>query len=85
MRAQAPSVGIHLPIPKDRIAATTPNQMKTSAKRYWPTPPMSPKKVSKVATAVMQSRPPIHTGFDSQYRTVLIEATKRPHASRVHT
>ena len=27
MRAQAPSVGIHLPTPKDRIAAQTPNQM----------------------------------------------------------
>ena len=36
MRAQAPSVGIHLPTPKDRIAAQTPNQMNASANRYLP-------------------------------------------------
>ena len=66
MRAQAPSVGIHLPTPKDRIAAHTPNQMNASAKRYLPTFPRSPKNVLNVVTAVMQSRPPIHTGFESQ-------------------
>jgi hypothetical protein len=85
MRAHAPSVGIHLPMPNDRIAAHTPNQMNARAKRYWPASPRSPKNVLNVATAVMQSRPPIHTGFESQYMTVLIAATNRPQASRVHT
>src|SRR3954452_15914162 len=85
MRAQAPSVGIHLPTPKDRIAAQTPNQMNAPAKRYFPTPPRSPKNVLNVSTAVMHNRPPIQTGFDSQYITVLIAATKRPKASRVQT
>src|SRR3954447_408278 len=85
MRAQAPSVGIHLPTPNDRIAATTPNQMNVNANTYLPTLPRSPKNVLNVATAVMQSRPPIQTGFDSQYRTVLIAATKRPNARRVQT
>src|SRR4051794_904480 len=83
MRAHAPSVGIHLPTPNDRIAAHTPNQMNAAAKRYLPIPPRSPKKVLNVSTAVMQSRPPIQTGFESQYRTVLIPAMKRPHARRV--
>src|SRR3954452_23300682 len=83
MRAQAPSVGIHLPTPKDRIAAQTPNQMNATANTYLPTPPRSPKNVLNVSTAVMHRRPPIHTGFESQYRTVLIPATKRPKASRV--
>ena len=85
MRAHAPSVGIHLPTPNERIAAQTPNQMNASENRYCPTLPRSPKNVLNVVTAVMQSRPPIQTGFDSQYRTELIEATKRPQASFVHT
>ena len=85
MRAQAPSVGIHLPTPNERIAAQTPNQMKASENRYWPTLPRSPKNVLNVVTAVMHSRPPIHTGFESQYRTELIAATKRPQASFVQT
>src|SRR3954470_16500197 len=78
IRAHAPSVGIHLPTPKDRIAAHTPNQMNTSENRYCPTFPRSPKNVLNVVTAVMHSRPPIQTGFESQYRTELIDATKRP-------
>src|SRR3954454_14852055 len=85
MRAHAPSVGIHLPTPKDRMDANTPNQMNAPAKMYLPTPPRSPKNVLKVSTAVMHSRPPLQTGFESQYRTVLIAATKRPNAIRVHT
>src|SRR3954447_19643382 len=85
IRAQAPRVGIHLPTPNDRIAAHTPNQMNASAKTYLPTPPRSPKNVLNVSTAVMQSTPPIHTGVDSQYRTVLMRATKRPKARRVQT
>ncbi len=85
IRAQAPSVGIHLPTPNDRIAAHTPNQMNASENRYCPTLPRSPKNVLNVVTAVMHSRPPIQTGFDSQYRTELIDATKRPQASFVHT
>ena len=66
IRTQAPSVGIHLPTPNDRIAAQTPNQMNTTEKRYWPALPRSPKKVLNVVTAVMHSRPPIQTGFESQ-------------------
>src|SRR3954451_22806872 len=85
IRAQAPRVGIHLPTPKERIAAHTPNQMNAPANRYLPIPPRSPKNVLNVSTAVMQSRPPIQTGFESQYRTVLIAATKRPNARRVQT
>ena len=39
IRAHAPSVGIHLPTPNDRIAAHTPNQMNASENRYCPTLP----------------------------------------------
>src|SRR3954447_4237273 len=85
MRAQAPSVGIHLPIPNDSTAAHTANQMNASEKRYWPTLPRSVKNVLNVVTAVMHSRPPIQTGFESQYRTLLTAATKRPQASLVQT
>src|SRR5689334_14056727 len=85
IRAHAPSVGIHLPMPKDSTAAHTPNQMNRNAKMYCPAEPRSVKNVLNVVTAVMQSRPPIHTGLDSQYRTELIDATNRPHASFVHT
>ena len=59
--------------------------MKTSENMYWPTLPSSPKNVLNVVTAVMHSSPPIHTGFDSQYMTDVIAATKRPHASLVQT
>ena len=85
MRAQAPSVGIHLPTPNDSTAAQTANQMKASEKRYWPTFPRSMKNVLNVVTAVMHSRPPIQTGFDSQYRTRVDrghEAPPRELASR---
>src|SRR3954463_11692190 len=83
IRAHAPSVGIHLPMPNESTAAHTPNQMNANENRYWPTSPRSPKKVLNVVTAVMHSRPPIQTGFDNQYRTELIDATKRPQASFV--
>ena len=74
-----------MPIPKDRIAAHTPNQMNASENRYSPAFPRSPKNVLNVVTAVMHSRPPIQTGLDSQYRTELTAATKRPQASLVQT
>ena len=32
IRDHAPIVGIHLPMPNDRIAATVPNQMKRAPK-----------------------------------------------------
>ena len=38
MRPQAPTVGIHLPTPKERIAAHTENQMKIRPKMYSPLP-----------------------------------------------
>src|SRR4051812_17940862 len=85
IRAHAPSVGIHLPMPNESTAAHTANQMKASENRYWPTFPRSPKNVLNVVTAVMHSSPPIHTGFESQYMTEVIAATKRPQASLVHT
>src|SRR3954452_25614422 len=85
IRAHAPSVGIHLPMPKLSTAAQTANQMKISEKTYWPTFPRSPKNVLNVVTAVMHSSPPIHTGFESQYMTDVIAAMKRPQASLVHT
>ncbi len=34
----APMVGIHLPMPKLRMAATTANQMKTMANAYFQKP-----------------------------------------------
>ena len=72
MRAQAPSVGIHLPTPKDRIAAHTPNQMNASAKRYLPTFPRSPKNVLNVvdggdaeqAAHPHRVREPVEDGVD---------------------
>src|SRR3954470_7664634 len=85
IRAHAPSVGIHLPMPKLSTAAHTANQMKASEKRYLPTSPRPPKNVSNVVTAVMHSSAPIHTGFESQYMTDVMAATKRPQASLVHT
>src|SRR3954447_2109347 len=80
-RTNAPIVGIHLPIENDRIAAHTAIQMKASAKMYLPTPPRLNKKSFHVVTAVMVSEPPSQIGFESQYRTDWIAATKRPNAS----
>src|SRR3954454_4633261 len=85
IRAQAPRVGIHLPIPNDRIAAQTPNQMNRSENTYWPLLPVSQKKVWNVVYAVIARTPPIQTGFESQYMTVFTQATSRPNASFVHT
>src|SRR3954449_6852145 len=85
IRAHAPSVGIHLPMPKVSTAAHTANQMKASEKRYLPTSPRPPKNVSNVVTAVMHSSPPIHTGFESQYMTEERAPTKWPHARFVYT
>src|SRR5438876_3928168 len=85
MRAHAPSVGIHLPIPNDRIAAHTPNQMKSTENTYWPPVPTFQKNVWNVWNPVIQSKPPIQTGFDSQYMTVFTQATSRPNASFVQT
>src|SRR3954447_6744329 len=83
IRTQAPIVGIHLPTPNDRIAAHTANQMKASEKRYFQTPVSGVKKSPNVVTARIVSEPPSQIGFESQYRTALIEATKRPKASFV--
>src|SRR5919107_1785778 len=81
----APTVGIHLPTENDRIAAHTANQMKATANRYFPAPPSGVKNSPNVATAVMVRVPPSQIGFESQYRTELIAAVKRPNASFVHT
>ena len=81
IRTHAPIVGIHLPTPKDRIAAHTANQMKASEKRYFQTPVSGVKKSPNVVTARIVSVPPSQIGFESQYRTELIEAVKRPNAS----
>jgi hypothetical protein len=68
IRAQAPSVGIHLPIPKERMAAQIPNQMKTIENAYSQNDPEHMwKNKSLVAwNASIASRPPTQTGFDSQ-------------------
>ena len=74
-------MGIHLPTPKERIAAHTANQMNASEKRYFQVPVSGMKKSPNVVTARIVSEPPSQIGFESQYRTALIEATKRPKAS----
>ena len=68
IRAKAPSVGIHLPMPNERIAAQIPNQMKTIENAYCQNDPeLMWKKKSLVAwKASIASRPPTQTGFDSQ-------------------
>src|SRR3954454_10470082 len=81
IRPHAPIVGIHLPMPKDRIAAHTANQMNASENRYFQTPVRSTKKSLNTVTARIVSVPPSQIGFDSQYSTALIEAKKRPKAS----
>src|SRR3954462_5841092 len=83
IRTHAPIVGIHLPTENDRIAAHTANQMKAREKRYLPAPCSGVKKSPNVVTARMVSEPPSQMGFDSQYRTALIAAAKRPKASLV--
>jgi hypothetical protein len=64
--------GIHLPTPKERIAAHTANQMKAIEKRYFQTPVSGVKKSPNVVTARIVSVPPSQIGLDSQYRTELI-------------
>src|SRR3954467_477908 len=81
IRTHAPIVGIHLPIPKERIADQTANQMKAIEKTYFQTPVSGVKKSLKVVTARIVSVPPSQIGLDSQYRTELIAAAKRPKAS----
>ena len=76
-------MGIHLPTPKDRIAAHTANQMNASEKTYFQTPLSGVKNSPNVVTARIVSVPPSQIGFDSQYRTELIDAAKRPNASLV--
>src|SRR5919206_1630411 len=83
MRTQAPIVGIHLPTPNDRIAAHTANQMNPREKRYLPAPCSGVKKSPNVVTARIVSDPPSQIGLDSQYRTALTDAVKRPNASLV--
>src|SRR3954464_16054220 len=78
---QAPIVGIHFPTPKERIADHTANQMKAIENRYFQTPFSGVKKSLKVVTARIVSVPPSQIGLDSQYRTELIAAAKRPKAS----
>src|ERR671939_1841874 len=85
MRTHAPTVGIHLPTENERIAAHTANQMKISEKTYLPAPCSGVKKSPSVVTARMVSDPPSQIGFDSQYRTALTDAVKRPNASLVQT
>src|SRR3954470_20216700 len=80
-RTNAPIVGIHLPIENERIAAHTAIQMNARAKMYLPMPPRLNRKSFQVVTAVMVSEPPSQIGFDSQYRTDWMAATKRPKAS----
>src|SRR4051812_7278342 len=84
-RTHAPIVGIHLPIENDRIAADTPNQMNASAKTYFAAPWSGVKNSPNVAAAVIVSEPPSQIGLDSQYRTELIAAEKRPKASFTQT
>src|SRR4051794_13995204 len=81
IRTQAPIVGIHFPTPKDRIADQTANQMKAIENRYFQTPFRGVKKSLNVVTARIVSVPPSQIGFESQYRTELIAAVKRPNAS----
>jgi hypothetical protein len=81
IRLQAPIVGIHLPIPKERIAAHTANQMKAMQNRYFQTPVSGVKKSLNVVTARIVSVPPSQIGFESQYRIELMAAVKRPNAS----
>ena len=66
IRTQAPIVGIHLPTPKERIAAHTANQMNASEKAYFQTPVSGVKNSPNVVTARIVSVPPSQIGFDSQ-------------------
>ena len=66
IRTKAPIVGIHLPMPKDRIAAHTANQMKASENRYFQMPVSGVKKSPNVVTARIVSVPPSQIGFESQ-------------------
>ena len=66
IRTNAPAVGIHLPIPKLRIAAHTANQMKASAKMYFHAPFSGVKNSPNVVAAVIVSEPPSQIGFESQ-------------------
>src|SRR3954454_6998443 len=81
IRPHAPIVGIHLPMPKERIAAHTANQMNASANRYLATPLSGVKNSPNVVAAVIVSDPPSQIGFESQYRTDWMAAVKRPNAS----
>ena len=65
IRPHAPTVGSHLPTPKERMAAHTEIQMKSRPKMYFAFP-RSKKKALNVATAVMQSVPPSQIGFAIQ-------------------
>src|SRR3954447_11020261 len=80
-RTPAPIVGIHLPIENERIAAHTAIQMNARAKMYLPMPPRLNRKSFQVVTAGMVREPRSQIGFDSQYRTDWMAATKRPKAS----
>lgn len=55
-----------MPIEKDRIAAQTANQMKARPNTYFQPPSSGVKNAVQVATAVIVSEPPSHTGFESQ-------------------
>src|SRR3954451_22740580 len=81
IRTNAPTVGIHLPMPKERIAAHTANQMNASANRYLAAPLSGVKNSPNVVAAVIVSDPPSQIGFESQYRTDWMAAVKRPNAS----
>ena len=66
IRPQAPTVGSHLPTPKERMAAQTEIQMNRRPKMYFPPPPRLKKNALKVATAVMHNVPPSQIGFATQ-------------------
>jgi hypothetical protein len=66
MRAQAPSVGTHLPCFRETMAAPMVNQMKTTAYTYFQAPPTGPKKVSIAANETIVSDPPTQIGLEIQ-------------------
>src|SRR5256885_2038276 len=85
MRAMAPMVGTHLPTRNASSTDSTPDQMNTSPATYFHAPGSGAKNVSNVVSAMMHSVPPIHSGFEIQYRTWFTPATIRPNASLVQT
>jgi hypothetical protein len=65
-RAQAPTVGTHLPYCRDTMAARMTNQMKTTAYTYFQAPPTFPKSSSIAANETMMRVPPTQIGLEIQ-------------------